>query len=178
MNHSNSTQQSTSRKKDFFIRNPCLWHSLRSCRHPGEKVRIMRIPSSQSEPEPSRQQQTLQGVPAQAKARAKRGQSNTNSAVPFRGTRNERAGASPNGGPLTRLVIYSISRLHYIKSLYQTPRPARSPAGSGPMTPSIFTEKATSSLGIPFHKEFLSTPSLRSGRHPAAKVQLTRIPSN
>ena len=24
-------------KKDLFIRNTCLWHSLRSCRHPGEK---------------------------------------------------------------------------------------------------------------------------------------------
>ena len=43
------------------------------------------------------------------------GRSNTTSAVSSRGTRDERAEASPNGGPLTRLVIYSIYRFPHIK---------------------------------------------------------------
>ena len=66
------------------------------------------------------------------KARAKRGQSNTISAVKSRGTRDERAGASPHGGPLTRLVIYSIYRLLYIKLLSRMSCEARSPTGSDP----------------------------------------------
>ncbi len=67
--------------------------------------------------------------------------------------------------------------LKYIAENLKNVTLKRSPAGSDPVTPNTFTEKATSSFGIPFHKEFLSMPSLHSGYHPAAKVQLMRIPS-
>ena len=50
-----------------------------------------------------------------------------NSAVKSRGTRDERAGASPNGGPLTRLVIYNIYRLPYIKLLSRASRSSGPP---------------------------------------------------
>ncbi len=67
--------------------------------------------------------------------------------------------------------------LKYIAENLKNVTLKRSPAGSDPVTPNTFTEKATSSFGIPFQKEFLSMPSLHSGCHPAAKVQLMRIPS-
>ena len=69
-----------------------------------------------------------------AKARAKREAIKHNSAVKSRGTRDERAGASPIGGPLTRLVTYTIYRLLYIKSLSRTSREARSPRRLRPKT--------------------------------------------
>ncbi len=55
-----------------------------------------------------------------------------NSAVKSRGTRDERAGASPNGGPLIRLVIYSIYRFFHIQ-LPSLPAARRGP----PQAPSL-----------------------------------------
>ena len=60
---------------------------------------------------------------------------------------------SPNGDTLTRLVIYSIYRLLYIKSLYQAPRETRSPAGSGPCD--IRQGIAKSTLATRYTKEYV-----------------------
>ncbi len=92
----------------------------------------------------------------------------------------ERGMSGPEPPPSEARVSYSNHRpfpliLHPV--ILSARREERSPAGSDPVTPNTFTEKATSSFGIPFHKEFLSMPSLHSGCHPAAKVQLMRIPS-
>ena len=91
-----------------------------------------RIPNEASSVNQNKQIQTRRKAYShKQKARAKRGQSNTNSAVKSRGTRDERAGASPNGGPLTRLVIYNIYRLPYIKLLSRASRssgPPQAPA--------------------------------------------------
>ncbi len=88
--------------------------------------------------------------------------------------------SGPEPPPSEARVSYSNHRpfpliLHPV--ILSARREERSPAGSDPVTPNTFTEKTTSSFGIPFHKEFLSMPSLHSGCHPAAKVQLMRIPS-
>ena len=73
--------------------------------------------------------------PHKQKLLASLGASNTKYAGPFRGTRNERAEASPTGGPLTQLVIHSIPRLLYIKYFLECSArrgplqaPARSPS--------------------------------------------------
>ncbi len=70
--------------------------------------------------------------PHKQKLLASLGASNTNSAVPFRGTRNERAEASPTGGPLTRLVVIVFHALWTFNRLLDLHAPTRSPAGSGP----------------------------------------------
>ena len=72
--------------------------------------------------------------PHKQKLLASLGASNTNSAVPFRGTRNERAEASPNGGPLTRLVVIIFHALWTFNRLLNLHAPTRSPAGSGPLS--------------------------------------------
>ncbi len=60
------------------------------------------------------------------------GQSNTISAVKSRGTRDERAGASPNGGPLYDWVVIGCFRLTQVQLFSRNSREARSPAGSVP----------------------------------------------
>ncbi len=93
---------------------------------------------------------------AQAKARAKRGQSNTTSAVKSRGTRDERAGASPIGGPLIRLVIYSIYRLFYIKSLSRMSHSSGPPQAPSLVNRFNYTQTIHLPQKRPFHKESLS----------------------
>ena len=79
-----------------------------------------------------------------------------NSAVESRGTRDERAGASPHGGPLTRLVVIVFTPLTLYKITFLNVTLRRSPAGSVPCDAGQNNAKINFPPRHNYHKELCS----------------------
>ncbi len=85
-------------------------------------------------------------------SRAERGQSNTLSAVPSRGMRDERAGASPpNGGPLYDWVIIGCFRLTQVQLFSRKSRLCVPPQAPSFVMPRETSQKWSSFCGVVFY---------------------------